>query len=186
MPLESTTDVAPVPAAPATVRPRYRRLPGRMPSLRLRVNGTSVLWLGDDHLLQVDTVYYTESYKRISFVDIQALLLRETPRGLVYSIILGVVAVGFGLAGWGMDDRIARNIFWGIGGVWVLLLIVNLGRGRTCRVHLQTAAGPHPLRSLNRVRPARKALRRITEKVETVQGALSPENAARQMDSRAR
>lgn len=170
----------------AAARARYRRLPGRMPLVRLAVNGASILWLGDDHLLEVNTVYYSESYKFFSYGDIQALLLRETSRGLVYNSVLGAFAAAFGLAGWSMSDPTARWVFFGVEGFWAVLLTINLLRGKTCRCHLQTAAGPQPLRSLNRLRPARKALRLLTEKVEAAQGALAPADAARQMDSRAR
>lgn len=140
-----------------------------MPTLRLVSNASSFLWLGDDHLLQVDTVFYTERYRRFSYGDIQALLLRETARGLVYSAILGTLAAGSGLLFWSTEDPDARHVFIGVGVFWLALLLVNLFRGKTCHCHLQTAAGPHPLRSLNRVRPARKALKLITEKVEAAQ-----------------
>ena len=176
MPPEIPTDAA---------RVRYRRLPGRTPSFQVTASGSSVLWLGDDHLLQVNRAHYTERYKRFSYGDIQALLLRETPRGLIYSFVLAALGAGFGLSGFAIHDPTGRGIFFGIGGFWVVLLLINLIRGDTCRCQLQTAAGPHLLPSLARLRPTRQALRLITEKVEAAQGALEPAEAARQMDSRA-
>ncbi len=162
MPLpDPTTDLASL---------RYRRLPGRTPSFRLVSNASSHLWLGDDHLLQVQISYFSEAYKRFAYGDIQALLLRETARGLMTTLLLGAFAAGGGLLAWGMDDETARWIFVGLGGFFFGLFAVNLSRGKTCRCHLQTAVGPHALPSLSRVRPARKALRLITERVEAAQG----------------
>ncbi len=160
----------PPPASPPDAASfRHRRLPGRMPTLRLVSHASSRLWLGDDGLLQVDTVFFTEKYRRFAYGDIQALLLRETARGLVYSAVFGTLAAGCGLLAWSMDDPTTRHVFIGLGAFWLVLMIVNLIRGKTCRCQLQTAAGPHPLRSLNRVRLAQKALRLITEKVAAAQ-----------------
>ena len=143
--------------------------------LRLVSNASSVLWLGDDHLLQVEVAFSTERYRRFSYVDIQALLLRETPRGWIYSVILGILAAGGGLLAWRWDDIIDRRVFIGLAAGWLILLGINLIRGKTCRCHLQTAAGPHLLPSLNRLRPARKAWRLLTEKVEAAQRLPTPE-----------
>ncbi len=140
-----------------------------MPTFRLVSNSTSVLWLGGDHLLQVEVAFFTERYKRFSYGDIQALLLRETPRGLVYSSIFGALAAVGALLAWSMEDPDTRRVFVGLGAFWLVLLVVNLVRGKTCRCRLQTAAGPHPLPSLNRLRAARRAWRLITEKVEAAQ-----------------
>ena len=157
---------APPPDAP---RPRYRRLPGRVSTLRRAVGVASTLSLGDDHLLQVTVRLYTERYQRFAYGDIQALLLRETARGLVYNLVLGTFAAGSGLLAWNAEDADARRVLLGVGVFWLALLAVNLGRGKTCRCQLQTAAGPHPLPSLSRLRPARAAFRLVTEKVEAAQ-----------------
>ena len=162
------------PDSPPAARFRYRRLPGRMPLYRRLFYGLSGLWLGDDHLLQVNSVYFNESYRRFAYGDIQALLLRETSRGVVYSFALATLAAGFGLSGFGMGSAEARGVFFGIGGFWLILLMINLIRGNTCPCSLQTAAGPHPLPSLNRLRPAHKALRLLTERIETAQAAPGP------------
>ena len=163
----------PLDSTSAPVSFRYRRLPGRTSTFRLVFNGSSRLWLGDDHLLQIQAGHTTETYQRFAYGDIQALLLRETSRGLVVTLILGALAAASGLLAWGMDDDSARWVFLGLAAAWLLLFVVNLIRGKTCRCQLQTASGPHPLPSLSRVRPARKALRLITEKVEAAQSTLT-------------
>ena len=148
---------------------------------RLATNSSNVLWLGEDHLLQVESVYFNESYRRFAYGDIQALLLRQTPRALATNTTLGVLAVGSGLIAWGVTEAIARDIFIEIGGFWIALLVVNLLRGKTCRCHLQTAAGPHLLPSLSRVRPARRAWQLLTAKIDAAQDALPPVDLARQI-----
>ncbi len=149
-----------------------------MPSFQRLFYGLSGLWLGGDHLLQVNSMYFNESYRRFAYADIQALLLRETSRGVIYSFALATLAAGFGLSGFGMEKAGVRGVFFGIGGFWLVLLIINLVRGTTCHCSLQTAAGPRPLPSLNRLRPANRALRLITERADAAQVAPEPAGAA--------
>ena len=52
----------------------------------------SALWLGADELVQIDTVFWTEKTRRFAYADIHALLLRETPRGLILSAVFGGLA----------------------------------------------------------------------------------------------
>lgn len=154
----------------ALQRSRYRRLPGRPAALRLFSRTSSVLWLGDDHLLQVEVALYTEHYRRFSYGDIQAILLRGTARGLVSSFISGVLAAVSGWLAWSAEDPGTRYVLVGLAALCLVVLAINLAFGKTCRCQLQTAAGPHPLSSLSRLRTARKALRLLTEKVEAAQG----------------
>ena len=97
--------------------------------------------------------------------------MRETPRGLICSVVLGGLAALFGLLAWGMESAGAQWILAGVGGVFALLLVYNAVRGGTCRCVLQTALGPQPLPSLARQQQSRKALRLITERVEGRQKA---------------
>ena len=147
------------PAMIAADATRYRRLPGRSPVHRLIASLSNILWLGDDHLLHVETAFFQQTYRRFAYGDIQALLLRETPRGLAVNIVLGVLAAGCALIAWSTEgDGWTSRVFVGLAVFWVASFVVNVLRGKTCRCHLQTAAGPHALPSLNRVRPARRAV----------------------------
>ena len=162
--------------------PPYRRLPGRMPTLRTSNYGRRKLYLGETELLQVEAVFFMENYRRFAYEDIQFLLLRQTPRGLIWSVVLGVLAAGFGGLVWSTDAFAGKVTFGVFAGIFVLLLLFNLVRGATCRCHLQTAVGPYPLPSLSRMRPARRALALIAERVTAAQGALTPADAAARVD----
>ena len=160
------------PSAVPARQTKFRRLPGRVPQLTLRfARRRSALWLGEEELIQVDTVLWREKTRRFAYADIQALLLRETPRGLYYSVAAGGLAALCGLLAWGMESAGARGFLAGVALFFAGLLIYNAARGGTCRCVLQTALGPMPLPSLARRRPARRALRLITEQVEEKQQA---------------
>ena len=176
------------PSAPAVASAQkrsYRKLPGRMANLRLGNYGQRRLYLGDDHLLQVESVFCVEHYRRFVYADIQALLLRRTPRGLVTSVVLTVLAAVCGGLAWYCLDNEAALVFWLIvAGVFGFFLLINLALGTTCRCQLQTAIGPQPLLSLNRMRPARRALALLSERIQATQGTLPPDAAASQVDER--
>lgn len=175
---------APAPAPGKPDRP-YRKLPGRMPSLRVGSYGRRRLYLGAHELLQVETVFCVEHYRRFAYADIQAVLLRQTPRGLILSIVMAGLALGFGALAWAASDTLPAMVtFIIVAGLFVFLLLFNLVRGPTCRCQLQTAIGPQPLLSLNRLRPARKALALLAERVEEAQGALPLGEAAALVDER--
>ena len=180
-----TLNAAASPAAPTPSgkeRP-YRRLPGRMTTFRVGSYGLRRLYLGADHLLQVEAVFCVENYRRFAYADIQSILLRQTQRGLILSSVLGVLAAVFGVLAWASSDSPPLVGFLaGTGGVLIFLLVVNLVRGTTCRCELQTAIGPQPLPTLNRLRTARKALALLTERIEAAQGALPPGEASVRID----
>lgn len=156
-----------------------QRLPGSLPLLRASLGVTRMaLWLGPHSLIQSQLHFYKESYRQFDLVNVQAVVLRRTPRGAVYgAIIAGIVAL-FGWAAWFVDDPRAGIFSSTLAVIWSLLFAYNVCRGSTCRVQLQTSLGVRDLPTLNRVRPARQALRLIVAAVERTQGALSPAEAA--------
>jgi hypothetical protein len=165
--------------------PSFLKLPGKLPKLRFRMTTAheSALWLGEEFLVQVKLAFCRESYNRFYYNDIQALLLRRTSRGMIYSIVLGVIVALVSLIALSGINDVGGWIAFGLfEGFWVILLLVNVLRGATCRCQLQTSLGVHPLPSLNRMRPAQRALRMIAERVEQAQGALDHGAASGQMD----
>lgn len=176
------TPVVSAPVARSGKERPYHRLPGRMTTFRVGSYGLRRLYLGADHLLQVEAVFCVENYQRFAYADIQSLLLRQTSRGLVLSIILGVLAAGFGALAWASSSSEGRIACLVTAGFFVLLLGYNLVRGTTCRCELQTAIGPQPLPTLNRLRVARKAFALLTERVEAIQGVLPPGEASIRID----
>lgn len=167
---------------------QYARLPGSGVS---RKGGSFVtvarlscrLWLGDDHLLQVESVGgYTESYKRFYFRDIQAIYLHKTAAWFVANLALGL-CTGFFLL-WALLVKnpggvIALAIFTGAFGFFLLL---NVFRGPTCSCHLKTAVHLEELPSLRRRRNAEKVLARLQPLIEAAQGKVVAEMLASQYE----
>ena len=79
---------------------QYQRLPGggmarKGSSFIAATRTTCRLWLGDDHLLQVESMGgYSETYKRFYFRDIQAIIVQRTRTWVVWNIVLGFFAGG--------------------------------------------------------------------------------------------
>jgi hypothetical protein len=144
----------------------------------------SSLWLGEDHLLGVDSTGYTETYKRFYFRDIQAVTIRATKRRVVWNWILGILA-GFCLARCNFGSLLKSQpdvqtiVFLSIAVlVFGIPLLLNNIFGRTCACQLRTAVQIEDLPSLSRVRQARKVLGKIRPLIIAAQGQLSPEEIA--------
>lgn len=150
----------------------YTRLPGKKKGFYRKCT----LWLGEDHILAVESNYYSESYKRFYFKDFQALIIRKTNRfsnlNIFLAIAMGIAAILLLLSILG--HYIGWMIF--IGTVLLSLVIslaVHLKRGPTCACNLKMPFAVHELPSLCRLKYARRVLDRLTPMVEKFQGALS-------------
>jgi hypothetical protein len=160
-----------------TNRP-YRRLPGHR---LLSMAGKQTLWLGDDHVLSVASTGYTEQYRRFFLRDITTIVVERTKRWMIWSIVLGSVAGVFALL------ALATN---GIGGgsdasaVVVLLvvfvvpslfaLVVNLLRGPTCSVRIQTHVQTSEVGAVGRLRAADKLLAELAPLILAAQPVTPP------------
>jgi hypothetical protein len=153
----------------------YQRLPGRGSRKQGAISVTtsrSRLWLGKDHLLCIDSAYYSENYKRFYFRDIQAFIVRKTKSGMIVNIVLAVIIAlfltiglmvgGAGLVGWGI-----------VGGIFLVILILNALAGPTCVCQVKTAVQTEELPSLGRLRRARKVLARLRPLIAGAQEELA-------------
>jgi hypothetical protein len=131
------------------------------------------LWLGDDHLLVVDWDGYREYYKRFRYEDIQTVIIQRTTEGKIVNAILGGVALLFAAIALAVTDQVGVIFCLIIGGVFGVLLLVNLLSGPTCRCQLRTAVQSEELHSLTRFPTARKALDRLRPRIVAAQGALT-------------
>jgi hypothetical protein len=161
----------------------YQRLTGTARKASLAYRETFRLWLGADHLLQVSSSYFTETYKRFYYKDIQGMSLQKTKKGfwlnLCLSImILIIIGIGF-LAGNGSQDS-GFYVFLGIAAtplvILLICLIVNIARGPTCTFHIKTAVHLEELPSLNRLWKAKKAIKKIADQIHATQGELTSEH----------
>lgn len=149
----------------------YKRLPGG--SVRRFVSQR--LWQGTDHLLVIASQFLTERYKRFYYQDIQAITITRSSTGVLVGVILAILAgffvlwaaLGFLLLDW---TAMPTVIVTGIGVIWLLLFLVNILLGPTCRCFLYTAVSCEELYALGRVRTARRAVARLRPLVEAAQG----------------
>ena len=128
--------------------PEYRRLTKtrvrRKGAFAITATRTS-LWLGNDHLLSIDSTGYTEEYKRFYFRDIQALTICGNQRRVVWNwILLAVLVIPLAwLATMLFDREINSNAIWIlwsiITSILLIPLIVNNLFGATCNCYLRTA-----------------------------------------------
>jgi hypothetical protein len=138
----------------------------------------SSLWIGKDHLLIVESIGYSETYKRFYFRDIQAVILVRTNRQKLWNGILGTCAA-LPLLIWGLFAVTDKDA-----GGWIVALIFSLGfsiplllnilRGPTCACQLRTAVNVEDLPSLNRFRRASKVMNRLRPLIAEAQGVLAP------------
>ena len=151
----------------------------------------SSLWVGADHLLSVGADNFRESYKRFYFRDIQAILVQKSDRFRTWNIILGMMMV-FMLVflfaclpkgeGWTSDHIDGVSFFGVIVALLVLILVLHLVRGQTCRTFLRTAVQIEELHSLSRINAALRVLAELQPLIVAAQGGeLSPETIAAQM-----
>lgn len=162
----------------------YKRLtrPRNRAVFSAAVTTRSSLWLGPDHLLQVDTSGYTENYKRFAFRDIQAITLRRTIRSNVWTGIFSALAALFLLIGLAAGSRTALGIWGAISTPFLLLLAVNLIKGPSCTCQLQTAVQTEDLPSLNRVKRVDRVMNQLRPLIIRAQGML----AADEIEARVR
>jgi len=148
----------------------YRRLPGRGVSALQHVR----LYQGPDHILQVASTGYSESYKRFYFRDIQAVTIQKTVWGKVWNGVWGFLFAVFALPAIGMSRDMAI-VMWIIAGFFGVGLLVNVLIGPSCACHIRTAVQVERLRGLGRIKASRRLLRRLRPLIDSAQGASSPE-----------
>lgn len=155
----------------------YQRLPGKGRSATAAISTRHRLWLGPDHLLAVANHGYSEEYKRFYFKDIQTILVRKTRAGAIWNAAFGAWATAFltlillGLYQSWPQIYIVSLAVYGIVPALVCLA-VNTAKGPTCATYLRTAVQTERLYALGRQRPARRAMARIRQAVEAVQGTV--------------
>ena len=150
---------------------QYRKLPGKA----VQLINCSNLYLGPDHLLKVTRMFFVEEYKRFYYPDIQAVIVRKTPRyywcasglGLptMALLLLGLLAVSRGTPAGNSVGMVLLISATFIG----TALLIHLLLGPTCHVVLKTAVHSEQLPSLSRIRTARMVIARLVAEVENAQ-----------------
>jgi hypothetical protein len=151
---------------------RYRRLPGRPFHLFTRAS----LWLGEDHLLSVQSNRFAENYRRYYLRDIQAFVLERTAPVSLWVYSMGALAAL--LLAPGLFFNFHKAFLWVSGGVFLLVMLYVIGLGPTCACYIQTAVSREKLGSLHWIRTAEKVLHMVQPFIEQVQGPMTDEIAA--------
>ena len=153
---------------------RYRKLARN----KRGIGKWNSLWLGEDHLLAVESTGYSEEYTRYYLKDIQAVVSRRTMAGKVWNALFGILAVLSLGAVLGGNLKGVPPVTVGAGicaGLFLVFLLWNVFRGPTCRCHLLTPVGKEELRPLDRVKDVKRALDRISPLIGPLQGEISRE-----------
>ena len=169
---------------------KYKRLtrdraPWRFTALTITQTCSS-LWLGDDHILFVESSGFTETYKRFYFRDIQAITMRQTAKRGVWNWFLSVGVVMCLIfcdfkslfAG---DPGVGTMVLLLFAALFGVPLLINSLLGSTCACQLRTAVQTEDLPSLCRVRQTRKLLHKIRPLIAAAQGQLTAEEVSAQM-----
>lgn len=154
-------------SAPASITPVYAKLPGTGTNALQQV----WLYLGPDHLLQVTSNGFSESYQRFYFRDIQAIAFHHTHAGQMLNLLFAGLAFLSLLPGMAIGNG-AIIVFGIVAVIWMTLLGVNVARGPTCATYLTTAVQTRRLPSLNRIPRALKVIDRLRPLIATAQGEL--------------
>jgi hypothetical protein len=159
---------------------RLARARSRQKGFATIVAPRSSLWLGKDHLLNIDSMRFTEEYKRFYFRDIQAITIRQTKRRAIWNVALMLFLFVWLAVLFYVLATLPDNLMVGLMAAWFLViamaLLANNLLGPTCAVYLRTAVQIEELPSLSRVQRAHEVLERIRPLIAAAQGQLAPED----------
>jgi hypothetical protein len=171
-----------------TPTPVYQKLPGGGVSW----SGRGKLWLGSDHLLEVNTLFAVEWYRRFFFREIKAFTVRRTKAQFIWAMVQGgigllfaLITAGFIWSGYKSSTAELRPVMYGVAVIFAplallcfVLLVLNLALGPSCRCYVLTATGWQPLAAPARLGPAVMAQASIVRLVEAAQALVATETAA--------
>ena len=153
-------------------RKDYKRIGGRG-ARRRQFFTWNTLWLGSDHLLQVENTGYTEEYKRFYFRDIQSIIVQKDNRFLYWSLFFGgLLTLCVSLMIW-IDDEVGKYFFGFSAALFFLLLLINLIKGPSCFTRIRTAVQEEEVPAFRRVWKTQKALGKVRELISAAQGTMS-------------
>lgn len=162
---------------------KYRRLPGNAwtRSRKFFDYGRSTLWFSDDHVLHVRSTAFSETYRRLYFKDIQAIVLSRNAARRNINLAFGAGVLIFAaiiLSVYIYAPRSAdiAGVAFGIqAGVFLVYILINTLLGPTCYCRIHTAVQAEEIKSLGRMRTAKKAIGILKPLIEEAQKGLVPE-----------
>lgn len=149
----------------------YRRLPGRTVGLI----SSCTLHLAEDHLLYAEQPWFYQAYTRFYFRDIQSIVISDSTAFVGMNIFLGgVFTLSTVLALLFFSNIPPLSYFIGVVALtFLILFIINLAKGPTCKFAIQTRVNRKHIASLSRKRTAYRALPIIEQYIRAQQDARS-------------
>jgi hypothetical protein len=140
---------------------KYRRLPGKWLCAQR-------VYLGEDHLLVVESRYMVQEVRRFYFRDIHAILIAGKSGWRAANIVLSLatlfmvlLALGIG-GGWGI-------FCWVMAGPFGLALVANVAAGPGCSCRLRTVVSDRRLAAMGRLRHAENLVALLAPLIEAAQ-----------------
>ena len=125
-------------------------------------------YLASDHILLVDLSDFRETYRRCYLRDIQAISFRPTIAGRVINAVIAVpviLSLVAGLMSPG-DNLVPAGV---IGGLFLLVLLVNTAMGPTCSCSIRTPVQTLRVGSVGRMHSLRRFLARVQPLIDAAQ-----------------
>ncbi len=125
----------------------------------------------EDHLLFVTSVGWLEKHKRFYYGDIHSVVTVLSADYVAWMIILSLLTLFTGVAyltGGRWFSAVAFIIL-------VIILIIHLVRGGTCKCWIETDVNKQRLNMFGRVKQVEKFMARIEPRIRDAQGAFSLE-----------
>ena len=147
----------------------YRRLASAR-KVGFATGGWISLYVAADHLLLRASSGFVETYRRFYFVDIEAITVRTTVRGVFWNVALGVgLCLSLGVMPMRPGPHVVSGFF---AALFTLLLILNIALGKTCATQLQTRVQKREL-PIRRLRKALRVVDQLSGKIETAQAEFA-------------
>jgi len=150
---------------------RYAKLPGRGRRRRTGVTASPAFtkgYLGEDHLLVVESDGFLEKYKRFYFKDIQAIVVQKIPywRPTIYVTHIGLVLLLILAA---LTDSAIQIVMVVLSIVVGLMVSIDALRGKLCFTEIRTSVQKDQLAFMGRWRVALKCLQILKPLIEAAQ-----------------
>ena len=149
---------------------KYRRIARGTIAMIMRCS----LWQAEDHLLSVKSTGYTEDYVRIYLKDLKGVVAQRTKTWMLINIILGIVLVLFGIGVLKTDDIFSGGTIalFIVGAPFLIVFLVNLAKGPTCKTNLLTPLGLVDIPALKRSRKVTRLIKELRPLVAAQQGSM--------------